>query len=274
MLNKRKDYTKSFIACVYGLFWICILLIGGMMILFGDQVPMQLLVTICSWTPTIVLLIMFKKLLPNTNRVDFFKNLFKPKINWGLLLTITIIQMVLALASMSIVAFQRKVPLLSMVNLSIPMLAYAFFISLITGATGEESAWRGYLFPIMAQKLGVIKGSILLGFIWGFWHAPLWFATSGFTGLDLLTYIITFIIFIVSVSVIIGICYDYNKNIVLPMWIHLMVNFSASFYAENIENVLDITIYLTIFYVLTTLGFCWWHKKVGKDSISIEVQKE
>lgn len=72
MLNESKDYNKLFVVCVYALFWIFILLTGGAMFLFGEKVPMQLLVTICSWTPTIVLLVMFEKLVPDTTRRDFF----------------------------------------------------------------------------------------------------------------------------------------------------------------------------------------------------------
>lgn len=270
MLNDRKDYNKLFVVCIYALFWICILLTGGLMLLFGEKVPMQLLVTICSWTPTMVLLIMFKKLVPDTTRRDFFKKLFRPKINWGMLLAVTVIQLLIVLASVYIVSFQEKVSMLSLLDFSLPTLSYIFFVSLITGATGEESAWRGYLFPVMAKKSGVIKGSILLGLIWGFWHAPLWLATSGFAGLDLIIYIATSIVLIVSVSVIIGICYNHNKNLVIPIWIHLILNFSGSLYAGNIGKVLVFYFYLTLLYVLTAVGFYLWHKETYKDSVNMD----
>lgn len=274
MVDEGKNYNKLFVVWVYALFWISILLIGGLLALFGEKLPMQLLVTISSWTPTMVLIIMFEKLMPNTTRKDFFKRLFRPKINWSLFLGVTVIQLFLALASIYIVSVQKGVPMLSMINLSLPMLFYAFFVSLITGATGEEFAWRGYLFPVMAKKSGIIKGSILLGLIWAFWHAPLWFATSGFTGLDLVIYIATFMVMIISVSVIIGICYNHNNNLVIPMWIHLLVNFSASFYAGNMENILDVTIYLALLYLFTAFGFSLWHKRMHKISKTTELQVE
>lgn len=199
--------------------------------------------------------------------------MFASKINWGMFLTVTVIQLLLVLVCIYMLSFKNGVTVLSSLNLSFPVLSYGFFTSLITGATGEESAWRGYLFPIMSKKSGVIKGSILLGLIWAFWHLPLWFATSGFTGLDLVIYIATFIVLCLAISVIIGICYNHNRNLLIPMWIHLMINFSQSFYGGGIENALDFVVYLTPLYVLTAFGFCLWHKKVYRDSITMEFQK-
>jgi membrane protease YdiL (CAAX protease family) len=37
---------------------------------------------------------------------------------------------------------------------------------------GEELGWRGYLQEKMLKKFGLIRGFILLGLIWGYWHAP------------------------------------------------------------------------------------------------------
>lgn len=261
MSHKKKDYTKLFVVYVYAWFWFSILLTGGVMLLFGEKTPMQLLTTICSWTPTIVLLIMFKRILPHTTRRDFFKSLFKTKINWVMLLFVTAIQILLVIATIWIMSFQKEVSMLSLLNVSLPLLSYAFFISVITGATGEESAWRGYLFPIMAKKSGVIKGSVLLGLIWGFWHTPLWFATSGFAGLDLVLYIVAFMVSVVSVSVIIGICYNHNKNLVIPIWIHLIYNFSMSLYAGRAEDLVVLFLYFTLLYVLTAFGFYLWYQK-------------
>lgn len=39
-------------------------------------------------------------------------------------------------------------------------------------AFGEEIAWRGFLPRVMAD-LGFWKKSLLIGAVWGFWHAPL-----------------------------------------------------------------------------------------------------
>lgn len=45
-------------------------------------------------------------------------------------------------------------------------------ITMLTGALGEEGGWRGVLQPEMERRFGVIKGTILVGLIWGYWHLP------------------------------------------------------------------------------------------------------
>jgi uncharacterized protein len=38
---------------------------------------------------------------------------------------------------------------------------------------GEEIGWRGFLQTLLIDSLGKIGGIILLGFVWGIWHAPI-----------------------------------------------------------------------------------------------------
>ena len=46
------------------------------------------------------------------------------------------------------------------------------FINMIPGF-GEEIGWRGFLFPALAQQTSPRKAVILIGLIWGIWHAPM-----------------------------------------------------------------------------------------------------
>ncbi len=56
---------------------------------------------------------------------------------------------------------------------------FAVLNGLLAGATinaiaafGEELGWRGFLLH-QFRNLSFVKGSLLIGFIWGIWHAPL-----------------------------------------------------------------------------------------------------
>jgi membrane protease YdiL (CAAX protease family) len=46
-------------------------------------------------------------------------------------------------------------------------------ISSVAHALGEEIGWRGLLTPLMVQRLGFTKGSLIIGAIWAAWHMPL-----------------------------------------------------------------------------------------------------
>lgn len=54
---------------------------------------------------------------------------------------------------------------------TIQMVTYAPFINMFF-ALGEEVGWRGALCPYLKEKLGVTKGRIVCGTIWGAWHWP------------------------------------------------------------------------------------------------------
>ena len=40
-------------------------------------------------------------------------------------------------------------------------------------ALGEEIAWRGFLLDILGRELGFWEAAVLIGLLWGIWHAPL-----------------------------------------------------------------------------------------------------
>jgi uncharacterized protein len=46
-------------------------------------------------------------------------------------------------------------------------------IASLAHALGEEIGWRGLLTPLMVDRLGFTKGSIVVGVIWAAWHMPL-----------------------------------------------------------------------------------------------------
>jgi uncharacterized protein len=46
-------------------------------------------------------------------------------------------------------------------------------ISSLAHALGEEIGWRGLLTPLVVERLGFTKGSIVVGVIWAAWHMPL-----------------------------------------------------------------------------------------------------
>lgn len=59
------------------------------------------------------------------------------------------------------------------------LLAVRFFVG---GGLGEELGWRGFLLPILQDKRGPLVASLIIGVIWGLWHAPAFYYGAGKSG--------------------------------------------------------------------------------------------
>jgi membrane protease YdiL (CAAX protease family) len=54
-------------------------------------------------------------------------------------------------------------------------------IGLPLGPMAEELGWRGFLLPRLQQSFNALQSSLLIGVLWCFWHAPLFWAPMGTT---------------------------------------------------------------------------------------------
>eukprot|EP00833_Pecoramyces_ruminatium_P008397 jgi/Orpsp1_1/1182429/evm.model.c7180000081236.1 len=72
----------------YGLFWFLVLgLCGTASIVFkASPIVMRVLSDITAWSPTFAVLILYKKLKPNTSFMNFLKDCFKGKLRFSLFL--------------------------------------------------------------------------------------------------------------------------------------------------------------------------------------------
>lgn len=62
-------------------------------------------------------------------------------------------------------------PVMILINV-LSSLFYGPFINALP-ALGEETGWRGFLYPQLKARFGRRKGRLFGGFIWGAWHWPL-----------------------------------------------------------------------------------------------------
>ncbi|AZI57314.1 CPBP family intramembrane metalloprotease [Nakamurella antarctica] len=61
----------------------------------------------------------------------------------------------------------------------LPDYAAAFAFVLILGGGLEEPGWRGFGLPLLQKRLPPVRATLLLGFVWGVWHVPL-YGPAGF----------------------------------------------------------------------------------------------
>ncbi len=195
-------------------------------------------------------MILFKRLKPNTSLKAFYKDLFKAKINIKVLLVTTVLIVgIFLLSAMSTALFQGLQISTQLQFVAQALLGNIFFTA-IQGASGEESGWRGYLLPQMEQKYGFIKGNLYLGLIWAFWHTPLWFVSTSYGGLDLVIYILAFIVGLVSFSMIMSIFMKKWRHLFLAFWMHFLFNFVLSFFIGQDVYLLS---FIAVFYFISAV---------------------
>lgn len=261
MTNKKQNIL--FVVCSYAFFWVLIFTAVG--ISSGNEELLSAIFPYVqvfgTWTPTFALLVLFKKLYPGWTIKEFYKNAFRKRLNFKILLVVTIAYLFITVGVVSIGAFVKEISFFSLFNFSFS----GFIITLFSGATGEESGWRGHLQQSIEKNNNVVKSCIIVGIIWAFWHTPTWinYITSGmiyFIPLDILDKM--------SGAFIIGICYSRCRNLIVPMWIHFVMNFLINGIQRVFFELPQAFIWYILFEVLAAIGYIVWYIKSSKKEIA------
>ena len=110
---------------------------------------------------------------------------------------------------------------------SIQAITFAPFFNMFA-ALGEEVGWRGALYPYLKEKLGVTKGRIVGGVIWGSWHWPVMIFAGyeygkEYIGAPVLGPIV-FCLFTVMMGILCDYVYEKTETIWLPSLMHGAAN--------------------------------------------------
>lgn len=119
-------------------------------------------------------------------------------------------------------------PLPSFEALSNPVfVAVAFvYIFFLGGPFQEEWGWRGYALERLQRRWSALVSSLLLGLVWGAWHAPLFLIPGT---IQSQTPAWGFMILIVAGSILFTWVYNNTNNSILAvMLFHTMNNFSLA----------------------------------------------
>ena len=117
-----------------------------------------------------------------------------------------------------------------------PSLLDTFLVIFLFIALGEEPGWRGFLLPRLAQRHGLVRGSLVLGAIWALWHLPL-------IGTEFKAPIIVpFILSVFAATMVLTYLFDGARgSVLLPMLMHATVNTSGSGFAYGFASGADAT---------------------------------
>ena len=103
-------------------------------------------------------------------------------------------------------------------------------VGMIFGAVGEEIGWRGFLQPTLERQYSMISSAIIVGLFWGLWHIGNY--QYG------IIYMIGFLLFTISASVILRILLDKTENnLIVSVFFHLSINIGFfMFFKSSLAN--------------------------------------
>lgn len=262
--NARRPFL-SYVVLSNILFFLFLAVIGlgiksGLPKLFSEG-----LIILSAWSSTFAFVILYKRIYPAVRFWDFVKSQFHSRLNPVSVLIIAALQILVFVAIDRYSQCKSPYePFFRVTNWTV--ILQSFFMHLIRGPLGEELGWRGFAQNALQKKYSLLISSVIIGFFWGLWHSPLWFLTTGFESSELLKYCMTFMLAIISLSVVIGIVYNRSKNLLVPIVIHQLFNFLfAALKGPVIENLF----YCSIGYCLFTLILVVSHwKTVMKKPVS------
>ena len=211
----------SFFGLSYLIFLVLFSITGLGIVLGFPETVTNILQIVAAWSSTFAFLIIFKRVFPEIEFWNFVKKQFQEKIKASTIITVVLLQLIIFGLVIVLPGTGLKISL-SFSGLGI--LLFHFINNLIRGSLGEELGWRGFAQKELQKKHSPLVSSLIIGALWGFWHAPLWLV-SGYKGIDLIQYIIVFLLGIISISIIISLFYNLSGNLIIPIIIHQLFNF-------------------------------------------------
>ena len=211
--------------------------------------------TICTLSPGIVALILtaifFKK--------NGLKTLLKAVVKWRVKFKwyIIIIILSIALCGLSLLLFNWTY---GQINNPDPAYNFIFCFILILplSALWEEIGWRGFLLPILQEKYTPLKASIIIGFVWGLWHLPIYLAIDPY-GNKTINYFLFMFIGCFALSIIATWLYNSTKgSLLICILFHNAINTSAAYFYGNLKgNEFRPLIILIVLLVVATICICF-----------------
>lgn len=246
----KTNYLKKYIISSYILVWMLIIFGAGTasLIFHAPPVIMWIVRNLIAWSPTYLLLIGWRYFSPDETRTVFVKRCFSGKVKLLPLLLSFAITFGVGVLSLFLYSIMTGKPMLSYINLGTTALPLSIFLSLTSGPTGEELAWRGFMREEFNKKYGFLKSSVCQGLVWCFWHTLLWVVDSDFTDWRAIPYIISNIVVITSITILMNIFLERYNNLLYSVLLHFGFNILYVFLDANI----GFFVILTVLYLVIT----------------------
>lgn len=261
----------TFFSLTFLIFLVLFGLTGAMLALNAPPIIPTILQIVCAWSPTFAVLILFRKLFPGESFKTFLKRQFEPKIKLQTLLGVIGLPLLVLACVMIAMSLSTNTPLVGVLNATPSVLFLGLLNAVIRGPLGEELGWRGYAQNQLQKKHSPLVSSLIVGVVWGFWHTPLWIVTSGYAGLQLLEYAGLFVVGLIAISVIMTFFYGTTKNLLIPIIIHLLLNYLGSLVnGDGMLNMLYTSLFYLVVAVILVIAFPKRFFKVPEQAVTAD----
>jgi len=106
---------------------------------------------------------------------------------------------------------------------------------LFRGPLGEEAGWRGFALPRLQARYSALRSSLILGLVVVVWHIPTFFI-QGLAGGKLLIFIASFVVALMSFTVVMAWLYNNTQgSLLLAMLMHLAFNVALTLSVVPLE---------------------------------------
>ena len=124
-------------------------------------------------------------------------------------------------------------------------------VMVLDGPLLEEPGWRGFALPRLQVRWGPLAGTVILGLLWGTWHAPQYLTPtfSAANGGLTVSGVLVFLVAAVEFSVIITWAFNHTRaSLLIAILIHTAINFTQGltsdlFPAAAYNEVVPVTVF-------------------------------
>lgn len=236
--------ARIFFAATFAWTWACYapLALGGHN---PYEMPWMVLLIAGGMGPSLVGVVMMLLTYDRAGRRDFWRRCFSPRrVGGPWWAVIVFLFPIIWAASIALdLAWGGSPPGLKQLTdlLAQPgMWPLAAFISLMSGPWSEEFGWRGFALDPLLRRFGPLRGSLLLGALWGIWHLPLYFMPGTWhAGMGLrLAGFWTFVLMNMGLALVMTWVYlGTGRSILTGLLLHFTANFTGQLVAPVSDRV-------------------------------------
>lgn len=224
--SMKKSILLKFLGVTFGFSWSLFILARVL-----TESLQFIAIVLGAFGPVVGALLSMKFWVDAEERTAFKKRMLKWQVGWKWFMWPVVFVFISLIIHIGVQASLGTVTIvadrLKQAYLIIPMI-----LVMLIGGGQEEIGWRGFMLPQLMKSYSPNKASIIVGFIWGIWHIPL-FIIPGMPQYGESIVIFTLACIYLSLFMTYVYCKT-GSSLIGGYWFHMVSNGVQSFFYMNI----------------------------------------